>query len=72
MNNPLGKCRVLIGRLPNTSVGYLKTEPTGCSGLVCGVAKVRQGNVSVFLDDVGNLECYLNGKLTQDYAIKGL
>ena len=69
MYNPLGKCRVLIGRLPNTSVGYLKTEPTGCEGLVCGVARVKQGKVSVFLDDTGNLVCYLNGKPTEDFAL---
>lgn len=72
MRNPLGKCRVLIGRLPNTSTGYLKTEPTGCPGLVCGVTRVKQGSVTVFLDDMGNLACYLNGKPTENFTIRGL
>jgi len=69
MTNPLGKCRVLIGRLPDTSTCFLKPEPTGIKHLSCGVGRVRQGKVSVFLDDTGNLVCYLNGKPTEDFTL---
>lgn len=71
MYNPLGKCKVVVGRYPDRHVVNLVTEPTGCSGIVCGVSTNKRVPVSVFLDDVGNLECYYKGKKTEDFSIIG-
>lgn len=71
MYNPLGKCRVVITH-PHRTTAFLATEPTGCKGLVCGMGKTPHGPIAVFLDDVGNLECYFNGARTENFTIVGL
>ena len=71
MYNPLGKCKVVVGKHPSRHSVNLETQPTGCNGVVCGVSTNKNVPVTVFLDEIGNLECYYKGKLTEDYSIIG-